>query len=99
VDVREIFESSEAITESVSSPFVRRIEGEARVGMQIRKLINKRIRHSDGGIDVAADVNAVISANVGERGATTHASSTQHVVQRSGRSATSGAETSEKEGT
>ena len=33
--------------------------------MQIRKVIKRRIRHRSGGVDLAGDVNAVISANVG----------------------------------
>jgi hypothetical protein len=32
--------------------------------MQIRKVIQRRIRKSGGGVDFASDVNAVISANV-----------------------------------
>ena len=52
--------------------------------MQIRKVIERRIRHRSGGIDVAGDVNAVVSANVGERGTShSHVSSRQTVVQRS----------------
>ena len=43
--------------------------------MQIRKLIERRIRRAGGGIDVDSDVNAVVAANVGERSAVTHASS------------------------
>jgi hypothetical protein len=50
--------------------------------MKIRKLIHRTIRHSRDGIDVAGDVNAVISANVGENRTTTRASSTQRIVQR-----------------
>lgn len=45
--------------------------------MQIRKLIERRIRRSGRGVDFDADVNAVVAANVGERGAVTHASSKQ----------------------
>jgi hypothetical protein len=63
--------------------------------MQFRKLINRTIRYNRGGIDVAGDVNAVISANVGERGTTTRASSTQRVVHRSEGGAATGTETSE----
>ena len=51
--------------------------------MNIRKLIEKRIRHSRDGVDVVADVNAAVSANVGERNSHTSVSSRQHVVQRS----------------
>jgi hypothetical protein len=32
--------------------------------MEIRKVIRRRIRKSGGGVDLASDVNAVISANV-----------------------------------
>ena len=35
--------------------------------MQIRKVIQRRIRHASHGVEVAGDVNAAISANVGER--------------------------------
>jgi hypothetical protein len=45
--------------------------------MQIRKLIERRIRHKAGGVNVDSDVNATIAANVGERGAVTKASSRQ----------------------
>jgi hypothetical protein len=66
--------------------------------MQIRKRIVRRMRRSGAGIDVAKDVNAVISANVGERGATTSTSSTRDGARHSGRPAASGAETSETDG-
>lgn len=54
--------------------------------MDVHKVIRKRIRESSKGVNVAGDVNAVISANVGERGRTTHTSSSskQRIVQRSG---------------
>lgn len=52
--------------------------------MYIRKVIQTRIRHAAGGVDVAGDVNAAISANVNEPGQSTHVSSKQTVVQRSG---------------
>ena len=55
--------------------------------MRIRKLINRRIRKHTDGVDFVGDVNAAIAANVGERGSATHASSTQRIVQRSGRTA------------
>jgi hypothetical protein len=45
--------------------------------VRIRELIERRIRRSGGGANVDSDVNAVVAANVGERGAVTHASSTQ----------------------
>lgn len=45
--------------------------------MQIRKLIERKIRRSAGGVRLDSDVNAVVAANVGERGAVTQASSEQ----------------------
>jgi hypothetical protein len=51
--------------------------------MNIRKIIERRIRHRTEGVDLAADVNAVIAANVGEPGAVTTASNRQRVVHRS----------------
>jgi hypothetical protein len=63
--------------------------------MDIRKIINRRIRHAGDGIDVVGDVNAVISANVEERGGTSHVSSKQRVVHRSGETTVSERETSE----
>jgi hypothetical protein len=47
--------------------------------MELRKVISRRIR----GRGLAADVNAVVSANVG--GGRTAVSSTQRVVQRGGK--------------
>lgn len=47
--------------------------------MNFRKVIERRIRHRTGGVDVAGDVNAVVAANVGERGQSTHVSSKQTV--------------------
>jgi hypothetical protein len=53
--------------------------------MNLRKIISKRIRRDEHGVQVAGDVNAVVAANVGERGSATHVSSKQstRVVQRS----------------
>jgi hypothetical protein len=48
--------------------------------MQIRKMIQRRLRHSSEGLDFAGDVNAAISANVGERGSTSHVSSHSRVT-------------------
>lgn len=45
--------------------------------MNVRKIIQKHIRRTVGGVDVASDVNAVVSANVGERGSTTAVTSAQ----------------------
>jgi hypothetical protein len=53
--------------------------------MKIRKLIHKRLKHDEAGVQVAAAVDAVVSANVNEPGSTTRASSRQTVVQREGR--------------
>jgi hypothetical protein len=43
--------------------------------MQFRKVIKQRIRRAVGGVHLDSDVNAAISANVGERSQTTHVSS------------------------
>jgi hypothetical protein len=51
--------------------------------MQIHKVIQRRIRRNADGVDFVGDVNAAISANVGE------SSSTSHVSSRSSVSATS----------
>jgi hypothetical protein len=45
--------------------------------MNIRKIVNERFRKQLGGVDVAADVNAVIAANVGEKDQVTQVSSRQ----------------------
>jgi hypothetical protein len=42
-----------------------------RSAVQVKRLIRKRIRTSGSGIDLAADVNAVVNVNVNERGTTT----------------------------
>ena len=51
--------------------------------MNVRKIIERRLRHRTDGVDLNADVNAVIAANVGERGSVTAASNKQRVVYRS----------------
>ncbi len=43
--------------------------------MNVRKIIQKSVRRKLGGVDLASEVNAVVSANVGERGTTTASSS------------------------
>ena len=54
--------------------------------MSLRQVIARQIRRRDPGVDFVGDVNAVIAANVGERGpSTTHVSSRQRIVQRAGR--------------
>ncbi len=54
--------------------------------MDIRKVIQRRIRHSSGGVNAVADINAVVAGNVNEPGADTHVSSSQstRIVQRGG---------------
>jgi hypothetical protein len=56
--------------------------------MRFAEVIKKRIRKRSDGVDLAGDVNAAVAANVGERGGTTHVSSSQRIVQRSGRTQT-----------
>jgi hypothetical protein len=51
--------------------------------MQLRKVIQRRIRHKGGGVDLVGDVNAAISANVGERSSTSHVSSRSTVSAHS----------------
>ena len=64
--------------------------------MSPKKVINKRIRRSGKGYNVAADINAVVSSNVGERGRRSKVSSRQRtrIVQRSSQD-TSGKEVKE----
>jgi hypothetical protein len=57
--------------------------------MNLRKVIQRQIRRRAPGVDVAGDVNAVVSANVGERESSTSTSSTQKVVHRSRQTARS----------
>jgi hypothetical protein len=53
--------------------------------MNVRKLIQRRIRSKEKGVDLFADVNAAIAANVGETGSSsTHVSSSQRIVQKDG---------------
>jgi hypothetical protein len=55
----------------------------------MRKIVQKRVRRSGKGINVVADVNAVVSATVGEAGAGGATSATKRqsvsIVQRNGR--------------
>jgi hypothetical protein len=55
--------------------------------MNFLRVISKRIRREESGVQIAGDVNAVLSANVGKRGSTSRVTSTQRsrVVQRSHR--------------
>ena len=50
-----------------------------------RRVIRKRIRYDKDGVQVTADVNAVIASNVRRRGVTTTARSRQRVVATSTR--------------
>jgi hypothetical protein len=52
----------------------------------VRKVIRRRIRRQEGGVNVAADVDAVVSINTGESGQTssTRVRSRRRIVQRSG---------------
>jgi hypothetical protein len=45
--------------------------------MQLRKLIERRLRRVTENTDVSSDVHAVVAANVGERNRVTTASSTE----------------------
>jgi hypothetical protein len=45
--------------------------------MQIRKVIERKLRRAAGGVDVQSDVHAVVAANVGERGSVTKVTSRQ----------------------
>jgi hypothetical protein len=51
--------------------------------VQIRKIIQRRIRRSSNGVDLVGDVNAAISANVGESSSTSHVSSRSSVSAQS----------------
>ena len=59
--------------------------GAAGNSVDMRRVIKKNIRRQEPGVNVAADVDAVIAVNSGKPGQTTTASSkrTQHVVQDS----------------
>jgi hypothetical protein len=52
--------------------------------MRIQKLIQRRIRRSSEGVDFVGDVNAAISANVGEPSSTSHVSSRSSVSAQAG---------------
>ena len=67
-----------------------------RLEMNIGAIISRRLRRALEGIDAAGDVNAVVSANVGQPGSATAVSSTQRVVRRS--RADAAADTTESEG-
>jgi hypothetical protein len=54
--------------------------------MNVRKIIQKAVRHDGDRNQVVGDVNAVVAANVGEKGSKTAVSSRRstRIVQRSG---------------
>lgn len=49
----------------------------------MRKVVRRKIRQNQDGIDLVADVNAVIAVNSGEEGGSERASSVQRVTQKS----------------
>jgi hypothetical protein len=51
--------------------------------MQIRKTIQRRIRGGSDGVDFVGDVNAAISANVGERSSSNRVSTRSKVTAKS----------------
>jgi hypothetical protein len=52
--------------------------------MNIKKIVQRRIRERIGDVDVTGDVNAVVAANVDEPSSRTHVSSHQTVVHLAG---------------
>jgi hypothetical protein len=52
--------------------------------MRIQKVIQRRIRRKSDAVDFVGDVNAAISANVGERSSTSHVSSRSSVSAQAG---------------
>jgi hypothetical protein len=54
--------------------------------MKVRKVIRKRIRRNQGGVQLNADVDGVIAANVGEKGSRSRvrSRSRSRIVQRTG---------------
>jgi hypothetical protein len=52
--------------------------------MKIRKRIEKRLEYDKDGLQVSGALNAVVSANVGEPGSSTRATSRQTVTEREG---------------
>jgi hypothetical protein len=57
-----------------------------RGDMQVRKVIRRRTRRQVGGVNVAADIDAVVSVNTGEEGQINRSRvrSRRRIVQRSG---------------
>jgi hypothetical protein len=68
--------------------------------VNIRKIIQRRIRSQGDGVNASGDVSAVISANVGTGSSRSHVStrSTQRIVQRSGRTHVSEERETKREG-
>ena len=66
----------------MTSTFTAAPPGE-KTSMQIRKIIQRRIRRSAGGVDFIGDVNAAISGNVGESSSYSHVSSRSSVSAQS----------------
>ncbi len=66
--------------------------------MNLRKVISRRFHRTGSAGQVAGDVNAVVSANIGEPGSVSHTSSRHRtrVVQRSGKTVVSETEASDK---
>ena len=62
------------MTACVTRRFPLESDGDSTT-VNIKKVIRERIRESAAGVDLDADVNAVVAANVGERGQTTSVSS------------------------
>jgi hypothetical protein len=55
--------------------------------VNVRKLIERRIRHAGKAVNATGDVNAVVAANINEGSSQSHVShrSRTRIVQRSGR--------------
>lgn len=67
--------------------------------VKIRKVVNRRFARRAGRSTVAGAVNAVVAANVKERGAShTRVSSRQRIVQRGGRTVVAEERSSEQSG-
>ena len=67
--------------------------------MNLRKIVQRRIRKEADGVGVAADVNAAVAANVNEPGPShTHVSTRQRIVQRSGKTQVDETERVERRG-
>jgi hypothetical protein len=67
------------VTQDVSSP----LYWAKTTFVQIRKIIQRRIRGASDGLDFVGDVNAAIAANVGERSSTNRVSSRSSVTAKS----------------